>query len=87
MIFVSINYRTGPFGFPQGQEAEQRGALNLGIKDMFAALTWVQSNIGAFGGDNSKVSCITCTLWLNLTHSGHGVRAKRRSCFHRSDDS
>ena len=61
-IFVSINYRTGPFGFPQGQEAEQRGALNLGLKDMVAALTWVQSNIAAFGGDPRRVRSQPCLL-------------------------
>lgn len=53
---MGINYRTGPFGFPQGQEAEERGALNLGLRDMLAALTWVHSNIAAFGGDRDRVS-------------------------------
>lgn len=54
-MFVSINYRVGPLGFPQGTEADSLGAVNLGIKDMLAALTWVQTNIGAFGGDKDKV--------------------------------
>lgn len=55
-IFASLNYRVGPFGFPQGIEAEARGALNLGAKDVQAALEWIQANIGAFGGDKTKVS-------------------------------
>lgn len=56
IIYVNFNYRLGPLGFPQGQEADNRGALNLGLKDQLAALEWVQLNIGTFGGDRSKVS-------------------------------
>ncbi|KAF9497593.1 lipase [Pleurotus eryngii] len=56
VVFVSLNYRLGPLGFPQGVEAQKRGALNLGLKDQLAALEWVQANIGLFGGDKSKVT-------------------------------
>ncbi|KAH8111494.1 esterase 1 [Phellopilus nigrolimitatus] len=56
IIYVNFNYRLGPLGFPQGTEAEQRGALNLGNKDVLAALQWVRENIGAFGGDKEKVT-------------------------------
>lgn len=30
VIYVNFGYRLGPLGFPQGQEADNRGALNLG---------------------------------------------------------
>ncbi|KAK7040280.1 hypothetical protein VNI00_009747 [Paramarasmius palmivorus] len=56
VIYVSFNYRLGPLGFPQGAEAEQRGALNLGLKDQLAALDWIKRNIAAFGGDPTKVT-------------------------------
>ncbi|RXW22358.1 hypothetical protein EST38_g3494 [Candolleomyces aberdarensis] len=56
IIFVNFNYRLGPLGFPQGNEAETRKSLNLGILDQMAALEWVQANIGAFGGDKNKVT-------------------------------
>ncbi|KAJ7614302.1 Carboxylesterase family-domain-containing protein [Mycena polygramma] len=56
VIHISFNYRLGPLGFPQGQEAEKRGALNLGIRDQIAALRWVQLHIEAFGGDKDKVT-------------------------------
>jgi len=56
MIFINHNYRLGPLGFPRGLEAKQENALNLGLKDHLAALTWVQENIEAFGGDKSKVT-------------------------------
>ena len=55
VVFVSMNYRVGPLGFPQGPEAVQRGALNLGLHDQWAALDWVQNNIPSFGGDPRKV--------------------------------
>ncbi|KAJ6606330.1 extracellular triacylglycerol lipase precursor [Mycena vulgaris] len=56
MIYASINYRLGPFGFPQGREAIAKGSLNLGLKDQLLALQWVKKNIFAFGGDASKVT-------------------------------
>jgi acetylcholinesterase len=56
VIYVNFNYRTGPLGFPQGAEATKEGSLNLGLKDQLAALEWIQANIGAFGGDKSKVT-------------------------------
>ncbi|OBZ70961.1 hypothetical protein A0H81_09027 [Grifola frondosa] len=56
IIYVNFNYRTGPFGFPQGVEAASRGALNLGLKDQLTALEWIQRNIASFGGDPEKVT-------------------------------
>ncbi|KAJ7233584.1 extracellular triacylglycerol lipase precursor [Mycena haematopus] len=56
IIFVNFNYRIGPLGFPQGQEAGDKGAVNLGIKDQIAALQWVQMHIESFGGDKNKVT-------------------------------
>ena len=55
ILFVSINYRLGPLGFPQGPEAVERGVLNLGLHDQWTALEWVQNNIASFGGDPCKV--------------------------------
>ena len=60
-MYVSINYRLGPLGFPQGVEAAQRGLLNLGLKDQLAGLEWVQNHISAFGGDPSKVGQMSCS--------------------------
>ncbi|KAF5325380.1 hypothetical protein D9619_009952 [Psilocybe cf. subviscida] len=56
IIYVNHNYRLGPLGFPQGQEADDNKILNLALKDTLAALEWVQANIGIFGGDKSKVT-------------------------------
>ncbi|KAI3621539.1 extracellular triacylglycerol lipase precursor [Moniliophthora roreri] len=56
VIYASLNYRLGPLGFPQGTEAEQKSALNLGLKDQLTALEWIKRNIAAFGGDPTKVT-------------------------------
>ena len=61
-MFVSLNYRLGPLGFPQGPEAIQRGALNLGLYDQWAALEWVQNNIVSFGGDPRKVCLLVLAI-------------------------
>ncbi|KAF6745462.1 triacylglycerol lipase 3 [Ephemerocybe angulata] len=82
MIYVNFNYRLGPLGFPQGQEADDKRALNLGILDQIAALEWVQANIHAFGGDKDKVTIsgesagaiMTGVLFLN-PHLGRLARA------------
>ncbi|RPD53051.1 esterase 1 [Lentinus tigrinus ALCF2SS1-7] len=56
MIYVNFDYRVGPFGFPQGTEAIERGALNLGLKDQLAAVNWVKNHINIFNGDPSKIT-------------------------------
>jgi len=61
MVFVSINYRLGPFGFfthPSLRNIEEGidKSGNYGALDMIAALTWVQDNISNFGGDPTNVT-------------------------------
>jgi para-nitrobenzyl esterase len=62
MVFVSVNYRLGPLGWfthpalragSQGSEKDDSG--NYGTLDLIQALTWVQKNIKAFGGDPKTV--------------------------------
>jgi para-nitrobenzyl esterase len=53
VIVVSANYRLGAFGF---LDARPFGGLaNCGVRDAICALEWVRDNIGAFGGDPSRV--------------------------------
>ena len=60
VIFVSIPYRLGVFGFlhlshlPDG--ADYPDAQNLGILDQIMALKWVHENIAGFGGDPDRVT-------------------------------
>lgn len=59
VVFVSINYRLGRFGFfaHPGLEAEGFGG-NFGFFDQIAALEWVKANIPAFGGDPDRVTVV-----------------------------
>jgi para-nitrobenzyl esterase len=60
IVFVSINYRVGIFGFfahPQlTKESSNHTSGNYGLLDQVAALQWVQKNIAAFGGDPNNVT-------------------------------
>ncbi|RDW76342.1 Carboxylic ester hydrolase [Aspergillus mulundensis] len=56
-IAVSINYRLNAFGFLWGSdEVAAHGSANNGLRDQRLALSWIQENIGFFGGDPSKVT-------------------------------
>ncbi len=62
VVFVSINYRLGEFGWfshpalrsgRPGDEFDDSG--NYGILDIIKALEWVRDNIAAFGGNPGNV--------------------------------
>ncbi len=60
VIVVTANYRLGVLGFlahpDLSSESPQHVSGNYGLLDQIAALTWVQRNIAAFGGDPSGVT-------------------------------
>lgn len=60
VVFVTINYRLGVFGFlahPElSQESGHTSSGNYALLDMVAALRWVQKNIAALGGDPANVT-------------------------------
>lgn len=60
IVFVTINYRLGVFGFyshPElTKESGHNASGNYGILDQIAALQWIQRNIGSFGGDPANVT-------------------------------
>ncbi|KAF7358991.1 Carboxylic ester hydrolase [Mycena sanguinolenta] len=58
LIFVTFEYRLGQFGFLPGTPVHDNGVLNAGLLDQKAALQWVQTYIGKFGGDPRRV-----TIW------------------------
>jgi carboxylesterase type B len=58
LIYVSIQYRLGAYGFLGGAEVTENGVANAGLLDQRAALLWVQRHISQFGGDPSKVTII-----------------------------
>lgn len=52
VVEVTVNYRLGALGFLSLPGKPE----NRGLLDQIAALTWVQRNIAAFGGDPSQVT-------------------------------
>ena len=58
IIFVSLNYRLGAFGWLSGPSLQSDGVANAGLYDQRLALQWVQENIHIFGGDPDRVTVI-----------------------------
>lgn len=54
VVVVTVNYRLGAFGFLHAPELGATG--NEALLDQVAALKWVRSEIGAFGGDPSNIT-------------------------------
>ncbi|KFY03178.1 hypothetical protein O988_01662 [Pseudogymnoascus sp. VKM F-3808] len=52
VVVVTVNFRLNIFGYP-GAPGESQ---NLGMQDQRLAVEWIQSNIGAFNGDSSKIT-------------------------------
>ncbi len=62
VVFVSIEYRLGVFGFfahpALTAESANHSSGNYGLLDQIAALDWVRRNIRAFGGDPARVTIL-----------------------------
>ncbi|MBQ6334306.1 MAG: carboxylesterase family protein [Erysipelotrichaceae bacterium] len=60
MIFVTITYRLGVFGFYGDEQlCKESGNIttgNYGFLDMIKALEWVKENIDVFGGDPDNIT-------------------------------
>ena len=60
IVFVSINYRLGVFGWLAHPDLSAESAVgisgNYGLLDQIAALEWVKGKIGVFGGDAQNVT-------------------------------
>jgi len=59
VICVTVAYRLGVFGFLDVEPLlgpAFAGSANNALRDLIAALTWVQQNIAAFGGDPARVT-------------------------------
>lgn len=60
VIFISINYRLGPFGFCSHPNLRDKDGVcgNFGIYDQYTALKWIKDNIAAFGGNPHKITVL-----------------------------
>ncbi len=60
VVFVSINYRLGVFGWLAlpglAAESPRHAAGNYGLLDQIQALRWVRDHIATFGGDPDNVT-------------------------------
>jgi len=59
VICVTVAYRLGVFGFLDVEPLlgpAFAGSGNNALRDLMAALAWIQQNIGAFGGDPGRVT-------------------------------
>lgn len=58
VVVVSVNHRLNAFGFLDlsAYGDKYKDSANVGIRDIVAALTWIQDNIEAFGGDPDNVT-------------------------------
>src|SRR6478609_9270790 len=60
VVFVSINYRVGVFGFlahPElTKESDGKASGNFAFLDQIAGMQWVKKNIAVFGGDPNRVT-------------------------------
>ncbi|MDO9395308.1 MAG: carboxylesterase/lipase family protein [Herbiconiux sp.] len=83
VVYVTVNYRLGALGFLDFSSLGIGAETNLGLRDILAALAWVQRNIAAFGGDPGNVTlfgesagagCVT-TLLTSPAASGLFQRA------------
>uniref|UniRef100_A0AC34F714 Carboxylic ester hydrolase n=1 Tax=Panagrolaimus sp. ES5 TaxID=591445 RepID=A0AC34F714_9BILA len=80
VIFISINYRLGPFGFFSTGDSEAPG--NYGIWDQIEALKFIQKIVEAFGGNKSSVTIFgessggASVSWLTLIPEAQVLFAK-----------
>lgn len=61
LVFVSLNYRLGRFGFfahPALRAAHEGPVGNFSFMDQIAALRWVKRNIAAFGGNSDQITLV-----------------------------
>lgn len=62
VIVVTANYRLGVLGFlahpDLTKESRNQSSGNYGLMDQIAALSWIQQNISAFGGDPENVTVV-----------------------------
>jgi para-nitrobenzyl esterase len=87
VVFVSIHYRLGPFGFlahpALTAESPHGSSGNYGVLDQIEALKWVNRNISQFGGDPNRVTVIgesagagdACLLMVSPVAAGLFQRA------------
>lgn len=87
VIIVTINYRLSIFGYLASSslraEDPDHTTGNYGIQDQRLAMTWIQDNIAAFGGDTSRVTIMGESAGAGSV-SNHLVMPRSKGLFHRA---
>lgn len=86
IVCVTTAYRLGVFGFLDVGGllgSAYAGSANNGLRDVMAALQWIQENIAAFGGDPRQVTVGGESAGAKLTDTLMGVPAAR-GLFHQT---
>ncbi|XP_055612209.1 venom carboxylesterase-6-like [Uranotaenia lowii] len=80
VVFVTVYYRLGPFGFLYLPSVGVNG--NFGLKDQRLALKWVNENIASFAGDPNNVTLFgeSAGSWSTYLHY---LSPNSRKFFHR----
>ncbi|XP_043467862.1 juvenile hormone esterase-like [Leptopilina heterotoma] len=79
VIFVTINYRLGIFGFLTTADTIAPG--NFALKDQLLALKWIQRNIEFFGGDRNRVTLSGQSAGSVSVHL-HAINQRSSGLFH-----
>jgi carboxylesterase type B len=58
LVYVSIQYRLGVYGFLASRELERDGVANTGLLDQRLALIWVKRYAEKFGGDPERITIV-----------------------------
>jgi carboxylesterase type B len=80
IIFISINYRLGPFGFFSTGNSDAPG--NYGLWDQIQDLKFIQKIIGNFGGNSKAITIFgesaggASVSWLTLTPEAKDLFAR-----------
>ncbi|KAH7038482.1 Alpha/Beta hydrolase protein [Macrophomina phaseolina] len=87
VIYVSMNYRLGGFGFLYNSLFRRSGSLlNTGLKDQHLALQWVHDNIASFGGDPNRVTLFgqsagSFNVWMQMRYAAAHSETENNALF------
>jgi carboxylesterase type B len=85
VIVVAISYRLSAMGWLFSIEVQNKGVTNLGLRDQWKALKWIQENIAGFGGDPDNVTIWGQSAgafsvgWLTLAYGGNNSGLFKRA--------
>ncbi|XP_074652117.1 neuroligin-2-like [Tubulanus polymorphus] len=77
IVFVTLNYRLGIFGFLSTDDLNSEG--NYGLYDQQLAIKWVKDNVQAFGGNPKSITVMgnaagsISAIYQSVTHANKGM--------------